>query len=61
MKKMVSLAICGIFSFSIVPLRVATWVGLMASGLSLVGIVYALVVQLFTPRWRTAHGSGDLW
>ena len=51
MKKMVSLAICGIFSFSIVPLRVATWVGLMASGLSLVGIVYALVVRLFTEEW----------
>ena len=51
MKKMVSLAICGIFSFSIVPLRVATWVGLMASSLSLVGIVYALVVRLFTEEW----------
>ena len=51
MKKMVSLAVCGIFSFSIVPLRVATWVGLMASGLSLAGIVYALVVRLFTEEW----------
>ncbi|MYG38301.1 MAG: glycosyltransferase family 2 protein [Synechococcus sp. SB0676_bin_10] len=51
MKKMVSLAVCGIFSFSIVPLRVATWVGLTASGLSLAAIVYALVVRLFTEQW----------
>lgn len=45
MKKMVSLAVSGIFSFSTVPLRVATWVGLTASGLSLLGINYA------TPWW----------
>ena len=51
MKKMVSLAVCGIFSFSIVPLRVATWVGLTASGLAMAGIVYALVVRLFTEEW----------
>ena len=51
MKKLVSLAVCGIFSFSTVPLRVATWVGLTASGLSLVGIIYALVVRLFTEEW----------
>jgi len=51
MKKMVSLAVSGIFSFSIVPLRVATWVGLTASGLSAAGIVYALVVRLFTEQW----------
>ena len=48
MKTLMSLAVCGIFSFSTVPLRVATWVGLTASGLSLAGIVYALVVRLFT-------------
>ena len=51
MKKMVSLAVSGIFSFSTVPLRVATWVGLTASGLSLLGIIYALVVRLFTEEW----------
>ncbi|WP_025781670.1 hypothetical protein [Candidatus Synechococcus spongiarum] len=55
MKKMVSLAVSAIFSFSIVLLRVATWVGtwvgLTASGLSVAAVIYALVVRLFTEEW----------
>jgi dolichol-phosphate mannosyltransferase len=50
-RKMVRFAFDGIISFSQIPLRVATWIGLAASGLSLLGIMYALYVRLFTDAW----------
>lgn len=37
-----------IFSFSLVPLRLATWAGLIALSLAFLGIGYALVAHLFT-------------
>ena len=46
--KMLRLAIDGILSFSLAPLRLATWLGLLASGLACAGIVYVLVVRIFT-------------
>ena len=46
--KMLRLAIDGILSFSLAPLRLATWLGFLASGLALAGIVYVLVVRVFT-------------
>ncbi len=45
------LALDAIFSFSAVPLRLATWTGLAASGVALVGIVYALFFRVFTRDW----------
>ncbi len=50
-RKMLRLAIDGIVSFSLAPLRLATWLGFVASGLALSGIVYALVLRLFTDAW----------
>lgn len=51
--KMVRFALDGITSFSVQPLRAATWFGFAVSGLALVGIVYALVNRLFTDDWVT--------
>jgi len=49
--KMVRFALDGILSFSFVPLRLATWMGLSAGALAVVGILYALVLRLLTNIW----------
>ena len=49
--KMVRFALDGVTSFSVQPLRVATWLGFAVSGLALVGILYALGLRLFTSTW----------
>ena len=49
--KMLGLAIDGLTSFSLVPLRLASWVGFAASALAMIGIVYALTVRLTTKEW----------
>ena len=41
--KMMKFATDGIVSFSILPLRLATWIGFLASGLSILGIVVVLL------------------
>ena len=41
--KMISLAIDGITSFSVKPLRIITFLGLFVALLSFIGIIYALV------------------
>lgn len=45
--KMMRFATDGIVSFSIVPLRLATWVGFVASGIAILGIVIAVLERLF--------------
>ena len=45
--KMLRLAMDGILSFSISPLRLATWTGFVASALAILGIVYALIEHFF--------------
>lgn len=49
--KMVAFSLDGLLSFSLVPLKLATWMGLAASALALAGIGYALVLRLFTSIW----------
>jgi polyisoprenyl-phosphate glycosyltransferase len=44
--KMLRFAMDGIFSFSIVPLRLATWTGFAASGLAILGILAAVVERI---------------
>ena len=51
LKKMLRFAIDGILSFSMVPLRLATYIGFLASGLALLGIVYAFALRLLTDVW----------
>ena len=48
LRKMVRLAIDGLVSFSLLPLRLATWLGLLAAGLALSGIAS---LRLFTAAW----------
>jgi hypothetical protein len=51
LRKMLSLAMDGITSFSTVPLRVLSWVGFASAALALVGILYSLFVRIFTHSW----------
>jgi polyisoprenyl-phosphate glycosyltransferase len=44
--KMARFATDGIVSFSILPLRLATWIGFAASGLALTGVVVALLERI---------------
>lgn len=51
MRRMLAYALDGLLSFSIKPLRLAIGLGLAAAALALLGIVYALVLRLFTAVW----------
>ncbi len=51
LNKMINLALDGIASFSTVPLRFLAALGFLAAALSVIGIIYALVVRLFTHTW----------
>lgn len=51
LRKMLALALDGIISFSVAPLRLVTIIGLIMSLLSLAGIVYAIVSRLMTDAW----------
>ena len=50
-RKMLHLALDGIFSFSTMPLRMLTYAGFGAAVLSFVGIVWALTVRILTRHW----------
>ncbi len=51
--KMVRFAADGILSFSLIPLRLATYLGFGAAALALLGICYALTLRLLTDIWVT--------
>jgi polyisoprenyl-phosphate glycosyltransferase len=51
LRKMVRFALDGIVSFSLVPLRLATLSGFVAATLMVLGIIYALILRLFTGIW----------
>ncbi|HEV3482790.1 MAG TPA: glycosyltransferase family 2 protein [Candidatus Acidoferrales bacterium] len=44
--KMLRFAMDGIFSFSVLPLRIATWIGFAASAIAILGVVIAVVERL---------------
>lgn len=48
--KMLRFAMDGIFSFSVLPLRIATWIGFAASGIAVLGIAIAVVEWLLGVR-----------
>jgi dolichol-phosphate mannosyltransferase len=50
-KRMLAFATDGVLSFSLVPLRLAIYMGIAVSGLALLGIVYALALRIFTDVW----------
>lgn len=49
--KLLGLAIDGILSFSTKPLQISVAAGLISASLALLGILYALVLRLFTNVW----------
>jgi dolichol-phosphate mannosyltransferase len=51
LRKMITLALDGIVSFSTVPLKLISLIGLAFSGLALVGVAYALAMRLLTDNW----------
>ena len=51
LKKMVKLAIEGITSFSTKPLKIATFIGIFTSLISLILMIYILYIRLFTNSW----------
>jgi glycosyltransferase involved in cell wall biosynthesis len=55
--KMLRFAVDSVISFSFVPLRLAIWVGFGAIAASFAGIVYALVVRLYTTDWVRGWAS----
>jgi dolichol-phosphate mannosyltransferase len=48
---MVKLALDGMLSFSTVPLRMVSFIGVAAATLAFFGILYALGLRLFTNIW----------
>lgn len=62
--RMLSFALDGIFSFSTIPLRLASYFGLFVSILAMAGIIYAFYIRLFTvgvvPGWA-AQWIGTLF
>jgi len=51
LRKMLALALDGIVSFSTVPLRLVSLMGLAMSGAAVVGFLYAVAMRLFTSVW----------
>ena len=51
LRKMFSYALDGLLSFSTKPLRLSVGLGLLAAGLALLGIAYAMVMRIFTSVW----------
>lgn len=50
-RKLLQLAVDGVMSFSLVPLRLAIWMGFLVATLSSLGIVYVFIVRLTTSAW----------
>ena len=55
--KMLRFATDGVLSFSLAPLRLAVWIGFTAIAAALAGIVYALVIRLYTNDWVRGWAS----
>ncbi len=51
LEKMLTLALDGIISFSVVPLRLLTIAGMLTALLSVVGILWAFLARTLTHRW----------
>lgn len=60
-KKMIKLAIDGITSFTLIPLRIATYIGIIVSLISFIYGLYVLYIKLFTnyavPGWTSLLGA----
>lgn len=57
--KLCRLAADGVFSFSILPLRIATWLGFLATGFAVVAVAFVLVWRIAGFRFM-GHTAGEL-
>ena len=57
LRNMLASAADGILSFSLAPVRLATWLGLLSTGLALSCTIYALVLRLLTNIWISGWAS----
>lgn len=57
LRKMVRLAVDGITNFSYLPLQLATYAGFFVAGLSLIGVLAAIVVRLFFGHELTGQAT----
>jgi dolichol-phosphate mannosyltransferase len=51
LKKLVALALDGLFSFSSIPLRLATYLGLWISAFAFIGVAFTLVQKIFSSQF----------
>ena len=51
LRKMLRFALDGILSFSLVPLRLAIWMGFATAGVAVLGLIYALLMRVLTNIW----------
>jgi polyisoprenyl-phosphate glycosyltransferase len=56
--KMLRLAVEGMVSFSVVPLRIATWTGFTSSALAIIGMIWIILEKLFATGVATLWPSG---
>ncbi len=56
-KKMLRFAMDGVFSFSVIPLKLATFLGLASSCLALIGGVLAVINRVWTDHWTVGWTS----
>ena len=54
---MIQFATDGVLSFSIKPLRLTIWTGAAAIGLAIAGILYAVLLRLYTTNWVRGWAS----
>lgn len=52
LRKMIRFATDGILSFSVVPLKLVTLIGLISFFLSIAGFIYAVILRLLTNHWE---------
>jgi glycosyltransferase involved in cell wall biosynthesis len=55
--KMVRFAADGVLSFSLMPLRLAVLTGFLAIGMAMAGIIYAVLLRLYTTDWVRGWAS----
>ena len=51
LRKMLHLAADSVFSFSLLPLRLAVWLGFFAAALALLGVAYGFAIRLIANTW----------
>jgi polyisoprenyl-phosphate glycosyltransferase len=54
--KMIRFATDAVLSFSFIPLRLVTWLGFMTIGLAVAGIIYAVLLRLYTDETHWVRG-----